>query len=91
MTASGAVGGDDGAEHRAAARMSAAGAALGVAVTIVGLFLSWVVPVISGIVLLGYGLILGAIFGALFGVILYRARVEDSPEVADLQRAVTRE
>ena len=79
------------AESRAAARMSAAGAAVGVGVTVIGLFLSWVIPVISGIVLVGYGLILGGIFGALFGVVLYRARAEESPEIADLQRVVARE
>jgi hypothetical protein len=83
--------GDDRAEHRAAARMSAVGAFLGVAVTAVGLFLSWVIPGISAIVLLGYGLILGAVSGALFGVTLYRARAEESPEVGDLQRFLTRE
>jgi hypothetical protein len=82
---------DDRAEYRAAARMSAIGALLGVVVTGLGLFLSWVIPVISGIVLVGYGLILGAIFGAMFGVTVYRARLEESPEVDDLQRLATRE
>ena len=79
------------AERRAATRTSAVGAALGVAATLIGLFLSSVIPVISGIVLVGYGLILGGIFGALFGVTLYRARPEESPEIADLQRVVARE
>jgi hypothetical protein len=82
---------DDRAEYRSAARMSAIGAVLGVVVTGLGLFLSSVIPVISGIVLVGYGLILGAIFGAMFGVTLYRARVEESPEVDDLRRLATRE
>ena len=82
---------DDGAERRTAARTSAAGAVIGVAVTVIGLFLSWVIPVISGIVLVGYGLILGAVFGALFGATLYRARPEESPEIADLRRVVARE
>jgi hypothetical protein len=82
--------GDDRAEYRSAARMSAIGAFLGAAFTGLGLFLSWVIPVISGIVLVGYGVILGAICGAMFGVILYRARVEEAPEVDDLQRLATR-
>jgi len=83
--------GDNGAEHRAAARMSVVGAVLGVAFTALGLFLSSVIPYISNIVLLGYGLILGGVSGALFGIALSRAQAEDSPEVADLQRVATRE
>lgn len=83
--------GDDRAEHRAVARTSAVGAFLGVAVTTVGLFLSWLIPGIAAIVLLGYGLILGAGAGALFGMTLYRAQAEESPEVGDLQQFLTRE
>ncbi|MEW6475489.1 MAG: hypothetical protein AB1679_24810 [Actinomycetota bacterium] len=55
------------AQRRAALRMAAAGAFLGLAATGGGLILAWVVPVISTVVLLGYGMILGGIFGALVG------------------------
>ena len=78
-------------ERRAVTRTTAVGAALGVAATVVGLFLSSVIPVVSNIVLVGYGLILGAIFGALFGMALIRARADGSPEIADLQRVAARE
>jgi len=80
MTASAAVRRDDGAEGRAAARMSGVGAILGAAFSIVGMFLAELAPEMAGIVLLGYGLILGAIFGAVFGLALYRARAEGSPD-----------
>jgi hypothetical protein len=74
-------------ENRAALRMAAFGAFLGLAATGLGAFLAYVIPVISVIVLLGYGFILGGITGALVGLHLHRARVED-PELRDLQRVV---
>jgi hypothetical protein len=80
---------DEATERRAALRMAAAGAFLGLAAVGLGLFLAWVVPLISVVVLLGYGLIVGGIFGALIGITLYRARIEGSPELRDLQRHLT--
>jgi hypothetical protein len=60
------------AERRAMLGMAAAGTFLGLAATGLGLLLTWAMPVVSVIVLLGCGMV-GGVFGAVVGLTLHQA------------------